>query len=908
MKLFRASFEKINLLWASEILNISTMKRQFLLLLTGVFVSITSVFAQQQLTNSGFNTWTSAYNPDGWTTVSSGLATNAQYSSFAPNFASSAVEDQADFVEPTSAIKLTTITNPAQMFGFGGPTLPGVVGLGGLDVAAIQSGSPLMVTGVPFTAQPDTLIFAYKYTPAVPTDTGKLIIGFTNQGTAVGVLGTVSLPETNPAVDNGWVLTGLVLTSYWTGVPDTIIVQFNSGNEIGSELKVDYFTFLYAPQAATPTVSVVADQATVAESVGTTTFTATLSSAATSAITVPVTFSGTATGGGVDYSVSSSSFTFNPGDVTSVITVTVIDDIDSESAETIIATLGTPTGANIGTPSSATITITDDDATPGLPDVSIAAAASTVGEAAGSATFIATLSDVPTAAVTVPVTFSGTANDPADYTVSSNSFSFAVGVTTSTITVTIVDDLIQEASETIIATLGTPTGANIGSPSSATITITDNDVIPGLPDLTISASPVSIAENGGTSTITATLSSTASSDVTANIDFTGVAVLGTDYTVSGTSVTIPSGSLSATITVSAINDVLVEGNETIVATIGTPTGANIGTPSSTTITITDDDVAPSNPTLTITAQPTSVSEAGGTATFTAALSQAASVTVTATVNFSGTAVSGTDYTASGTTISIPAGSLSATVSVSVIDDALVEGNETVIATLANVQGADLGAPSSATLTIIDNDGSSTVPTVSLSVSNTSVSEVSGAITLTATLSQPASTQVIVGVNFAGTAVTPDDFTVTGNTFVIAPGTTSASLTITIVDDAVYEGTETIFVSINSLSGAILGQPASVSISIADNDTWTGINENETMRAINVYPNPASDVLKVAVGGTETQFVNLVDLQGRIVKQATVVSGENVLDISGINSGSYVLTFTGVKDNQFTGARPVVVAK
>src|SRR5690606_19850889 len=103
-------------------------------------------------------------------------------------------------------------------------------------------------------------------------------------------------------------------------------------------------------------------------------------------------------------------------------------------------------------------------------------------------------------------------------------------------------------------------------------------------------------------------------------------------------------------------------------------------------------------------------------------------------------------------------------------------------------------------------------------------------------------------------------------------------------------------------------PASVSITIADNDAWTGINENETMRAINVYPNPASDVLKVAVGGTETQFVNLVDLQGRIVKQATVALGENVLDISGINAGNYVLTFTDVKSNKFTGAKPVMVVK
>src|SRR5690606_13620440 len=107
--------------------------------------------------------------------------------------------------------------------------------------------------------------------------------------------------------------------------------------------------------------------------------------------------------------------------------------------------------------------------------------------------------------------------------------------------------------------------------------------------LTISASPLSIAENGGTSVITVSLSAIASSDVTADIDFTGVAVLGTDYTVSGTSVTIPVGSLSATITVTATNDVVVEGDETLDATLSNISGANIGSPSSATITIIDDD-------------------------------------------------------------------------------------------------------------------------------------------------------------------------------------------------------------------------------------------------------------------------------------------------------------------------------
>ena len=85
----------------------------------------------------------------------------------------------------------------------------------------------------------------------------------------------------------------------------------------------------------------------------------------------------------------------------------------------------------------------------------------------------------------VSVTFAtsnGTATAPGDYTaVSPITVSFANGDTASkTVNIPISDDTTVEANETVNLALTSPTGgATLGSPSTAVLTITDNDVAPG---------------------------------------------------------------------------------------------------------------------------------------------------------------------------------------------------------------------------------------------------------------------------------------------------------------------------------------------------------------------------------------------------------------------------------------------
>src|SRR5204863_1746662 len=71
--------------------------------------------------------------------------------------------------------------------------------------------------------------------------------------------------------------------------------------------------------------------------------------------------------------------------------------------------------------------------------------------------------------------------------------------------------------------------------------------------------------------------------------------------------------------------------------------------------------------------------------------------------FSGTASNGLDFDQLPTTSPYPQGESEADLTITPIDDAQVEDSETVIVTLVDGPGYTVGSPSSATITIADND-------------------------------------------------------------------------------------------------------------------------------------------------------------------------------------------------------------
>ena len=198
-----------------------------------------------------------------------------------------------------------------------------------------------------------------------------------------------------------------------------------------------------------------------------------------------------------------------------------------------------------------------------------------------------------------------------------------------------------------------------------------------------------------------------------NIDFafTGTASFGTDYTVSystgstsstasiGT-LTIPTGTSSISITVTPVNDALVEGLENITLTLSNADGGySLATPAAS-INLSDDDLAIASATAGINA-----TEPATTGSFTINLSTPAPAGgVTVLYSLGGTATLSADFSdANNGSIIIAEGTTVGTLSLNVIDDLQFEVTETITLTLNSATNGFSVSNSAATINLLDND-------------------------------------------------------------------------------------------------------------------------------------------------------------------------------------------------------------
>lgn len=131
-------------------------------------------------------------------------------------------------------------------------------------------------------------------------------------------------------------------------------------------------------------------------------------------------------------------------------------------------------------------------------------------------------------------------------------------------------------------------------------TITINDTT--APTVSLSVSDGSVNENGGTSTITATLNKTSSQDTTVAIGIKSgsTATLNSDFTLSSTTITIPANNLTGTVTLTSSDDSIDDDSETAIVEIVSVSGGDSATENGTqeqTITIIDDDDPNTTPTI-----------------------------------------------------------------------------------------------------------------------------------------------------------------------------------------------------------------------------------------------------------------------------------------------------------------------
>jgi hypothetical protein len=234
--------------------------------------------------------------------------------------------------------------------------------------------------------------------------------------------------------------------------------------------------------------------------------------------------------------------------------------------------------------------------------------------------------------------------------------------------------------------------------------------------------------------------------------------------------------------------------------------------------------APPGSSVQFSASDYTVNEGAGTATIT--IKRTGDLSETQSVNFAtqstGTATLGTDYMPTASGIAFGPGEATKTTTVQIIDDPTVEPNETVAMRLAFPENnTAIGTPSTATLTIVDND--SVGPNfVQFAATAATVPEGAGKVTLNVTRRGDAAHAATVSYKTSdATARARTDYISAAGTLRFAAGETSKSFDVLVNDDAYAEGAETFAVALSAPTQTALDPQTAVTVTIADNDATNG---------------------------------------------------------------------------------------
>jgi Flp pilus assembly protein TadG len=468
--------------------------------------------------------------------------------------------------------------------------------------------------------------------------------------------------------------------------------------------------------------------------------------------------------------------------------------------------------------------------TGGTPDVFINTADFTSAAETGSIGVELRLTAASSSPVVVTLLVAGTATNGTDFTLSANPVTIPAGNIFRTVTIAITEDTLPEYNETVILVIESAVGANIGAPSSFTLTITDDDPPPYVVFTTQNAV---IGEAGAGILVNVALNAEpdgsgaavpAPGDVVVSFALGGSAIVGSDYALPFPTVTIPSGVSSASYTILILDDSadpVDEADETVSLAVGGVTGLARGDgTTSYTLTILDDDTAA----VSWESSGFTISEEGGSITLRIVISPRSDQDVQVSFTRGGTATAG-DYSLTASPVTIGSLTTGFDLTLTPVNDDTPEPNDTIILTLLDPANADLGPYPILTLDLEDgivnqpisvrafvpveyNEGA-TVP-----VTFVAGGPVLGDVTVNFTLGGTAS--------YTGTvAYIPGhiDYNLPATSVTIPNGTTSATINMALALDAVDEQDETVSITIQSVAGnAVIGTPNSGTFSILDTNT------------------------------------------------------------------------------------------
>ncbi len=497
--------------------------------------------------------------------------------------------------------------------------------------------------------------------------------------------------------------------------------------------------------------------------------------------------------------------TINGGQASADLTLTTVQDSVDEADGSVTATVTAAAGYTLGSPSTATVAVADDDVLPSTTPELILSGGSAITEG-GNVSFTITASPAPGSDLTVAYTVAQSGDYLAAPGAGARTVTLAAGATSAGIEVATVDDSANEADGSVSAALAGGTGYTVASgKGSRAVTVTDNDT----PVVSITAG------NGVTEGTDASFTITASPVPGAPLDVALTIAQSGDMAASGEpgsrTVTIPvSGSLG--IDIATVNDAVDEPDGSITASVNAGDGYTVGSPSSQTVAVADDDAAPATPILSLSAG-SAITE-GGSATFTITADPAPSSDLTIAYSV---AQSGEYLAAPGAgarTVTLAAGATSAGIEVATVDDTANEADGSVSVALGTGTGYSIAAgQGSAAVAVTDND----IPALTITAGPGVTEGEGAAFTITADPLPAAPLDVTLTITQSGQFAASGQL---GSRTVTIPVSGSQSVTVATVDDAADEPNGAITAALDAGTGYTVATApgGAATVTIADNDT------------------------------------------------------------------------------------------
>ncbi len=642
-----------------------------------------------------------------------------------------------------------------------------------------------------------------------------------------------------------------------------------------------------------------------------------------------------------------------PGQTRITVPFTAAQDGIDEENETLTLTLSSPGGYSVGTAVHA-ITILDSDPAARVNFQTITSTQAELGTDPRAMPINIVLDRVSERTVTVFYQITGTATvaaacGPGVDLAASGSVVIPPGTTLVPIGVQLCLDTSYEGSETARFAITSATNAGLGGSLIHNLTITDDEPLPLIALSVTNAAP---AENAGSVNLVASITNgvTSQANMVIPLSFAGTAVRGTHYQLLGSAVTIPAGQVSSTPqAISLIDNAFYGGDRTIVATMGNGPWS-LGVPSQT-ITINDDEPLPQ---LGFTTATLNVSESVGQMTGTIRVNPgfvACEGPLVIALARGGTATAGADHDFALTSVEIPAKATSVNFSYNIINDNMHEpgGAETLTLTMTSAlcEGANLlltqpALPATQTVNISDDDP---VPVISYLVSSKAILENDTAanagansfvvvrldrpssvnIDVTSTLTPytpaPASTTNPNDPEYSRARTTVgvgQDISVPVANLTIPAGATSVQQALVLVDDNLFEYTETASLTLSApVNGVLSTSASSMQLQILNDDPLpfahlSFVNNPAALSAARsvIESNVAAQNVFLLLsnssgnGGTSVSAAVPVVLGLSVQGTATVaedytlagVSGTNVIVPAGASSATF--TITHVNDTLF----------